>query len=197
MVDREQHPVILASDADRERSVSKLRDAVVEGRLTLEEFSDRVGLAQVARLETELEALVKDLPSAPPASVAIPAESRHRAIFSQLVRRGPWELPGRSSYSSIFGTIALDLRSARLLGSEAELTIFNLFGTVTVIVPEEVMVSVEGGAWFASEVIDAPDSPPVPDAPRLRIRVSGACGTLHVRSRHAAPGGPGRLLGTG
>jgi hypothetical protein len=64
-------------------------------------------------------------------------------------------------------------------------------------VPEEVTVSVEGGAWFASEVIDAPDSPPVPDAPRLRIRVSGACGTLYVRSREAAPGGPGRRLGTG
>jgi Domain of unknown function (DUF1707) len=33
---------ILASDAERERSIMLLRDAVGEGRLTLEEFSERV-----------------------------------------------------------------------------------------------------------------------------------------------------------
>ena len=42
---------ILASDAQRERSIALLRDAVGEGRLTLEEFSERVGLAQAARTD--------------------------------------------------------------------------------------------------------------------------------------------------
>jgi hypothetical protein len=47
--DRESRPmVILASDAERDRSIALLRDAVGEGRLTLEEFSERVGLAQTA-----------------------------------------------------------------------------------------------------------------------------------------------------
>jgi Domain of unknown function (DUF1707) len=32
----------LASDAERERSIALLRDAVGEGRLTLEEFSERL-----------------------------------------------------------------------------------------------------------------------------------------------------------
>jgi Domain of unknown function (DUF1707) len=36
-------------DAEREHSIVLLRDGVVEGRLTLEEFSDRVGRAQGAR----------------------------------------------------------------------------------------------------------------------------------------------------
>ena len=51
MTDGRQHPAILASDAERGAAVDRLRQAVVEGRLTLEEFSDRVGLAQSARTD--------------------------------------------------------------------------------------------------------------------------------------------------
>jgi hypothetical protein len=61
-----------------------------------------------------------------------------------------------------------------------------------VIVPEEVTVSVEGGAWFASEVIDAPDSPPVPDAPgsasACRARVE-RCTCAVARRLPAPPAG--------
>ena len=72
---------ILVSDAERERSVALLRDAVGEGRLTLEEFSERAGLAQAARTDQELARLTSDLPnnpttSAPPAA----ASEEHRAF---------------------------------------------------------------------------------------------------------------------
>ena len=43
-------PAILASDAEREHSIALLQGGVVEGRLTLEEFSDRVSRAQAAAL---------------------------------------------------------------------------------------------------------------------------------------------------
>jgi hypothetical protein len=43
MEDPSDLPAIRASDEERERSVVLLRDAVVSGRLTLEEFSERVG----------------------------------------------------------------------------------------------------------------------------------------------------------
>jgi hypothetical protein len=178
---REQRP-ILAADADRERSIELLREAVAEGRLTLDEFSDRVDRAHVARTERELGLLVEDLPAPPPPSTPIPAELRHSAVFSHLVRTGNWELPPRSSYRSIFGTIDLDLRRARLSGTEAELHIFNLFGTVTVLVPERIAVSVVGGGPFASQVLDTATAAPIAGAPRLRILVSGPGGTLRVRS---------------
>ena len=45
-----------------------LSQAVVEGRLTLEEFSDRVGRAQAARTREELAVLTQDLPAPAPAS---------------------------------------------------------------------------------------------------------------------------------
>jgi hypothetical protein len=172
---------ILASDAEREQSIVHLRDAVSSGRLTLEEFSERVGRAQVARTDRELAVLTADLPSVAPALPAIPAV-RHRALFSKLVRRGAFELPVHSSWRSLFGTIVLDLREARLEGPEVELEIYNLFGTITVVVPPGVLVDVEGGGPFASQVLEPPAFVPPPGAPRLRIRVSGPGGTLYVRS---------------
>jgi hypothetical protein len=115
--DGPQHPAILASDAER-ATVDRLRHAVVDGRLTLEELSDRVGLAQVARTDHDLARLGSDLPAGRSAA-ALDDTARHRAFCSRLVRSGPWEIPARSSYRCLFGTIDLDLGQARLAGPEA------------------------------------------------------------------------------
>jgi hypothetical protein len=92
MVDGPALPPIRSSDAEREHCIDVLRDAVVHGRLTLEEFSDRVGAAQVTRTDRDLAQLTVDLPSV---AVAVPqqAPAVYRATFSKLVRRGAWELP--------------------------------------------------------------------------------------------------------
>ena len=100
------------------------------------------------------------------------------AFCSRLVRSGPWELAARSEFRSIFGTITLDLSQARLAGPEVDLQIYNLFGTVTIIVPESVDVSVSGGGMFASQVIQPHTAPPVAGAPKLRINARGPGGTL-------------------
>ncbi|MGO9882213.1 MAG: DUF1707 domain-containing protein [Solirubrobacteraceae bacterium] len=177
----ENKPALLVGDADRERGITLLRDAVVDGRLTLEEFSDRVGAVQLARTEHDLEAQIADLPSQATPS-ALSTTLSHRVIFSKLVRRGPWELGERSEYRSIFSTVHLDLRHAKLHGDVVEMEIYNLFGTVTLIVPEGITVNVDGGGMFASQVVESPSAAPVPGAPTLRIRIKGPGGTLCVRS---------------
>lgn len=196
MSDQPQHPAIRAGDRDRDRSIELLSEAVAEGRMTLEEFSERVGLAQSARTQAELTVLTSDLP--PPAAVEVAAvedQDRHLAFCSKLERRGPWELAVRSSFRCICGTVVLDLSQARLSGSDSRLELYNLCGTVTVIVPDGVQVSVVGGGLFASEVIEPPAEPGVAGAPRLRISTRGACGTLHVRPPRERPSrGLGRLL---
>jgi hypothetical protein len=196
VTDGQQHPAILASDTEREAAVDRLRRAVIDGRLTLEEFSDRVGLAQVARTDQDLALLGSDLPAAPAAG-ALSEVARHRAFCSQIVRSGPWELPVRSSYRCVFGTIDLDLAQVRMPGPEVELKIFNLFGTVTLIVPEGVRVSLEGGGLFASQVVHSPQVPPVEGAPVLRIKASGPGGTLYVRNQRERPNRLAKLLGKG
>jgi hypothetical protein len=183
--DGESQPTpILVSDAERERSIALLRLAVGEGRLTLEEFSERVGVAHAARTDQELASLARDLPGN--AAAAVPpaaAFQAHRAFCSHLVRSGTWSVPRRSSWRSICGTIDLDLRQARLAGPETVLEVYNLFGTVTVIVPEGVEVLVRGGGLFASQKIDSPERPPVGGGPSLTIDVRGPGGTLHVHTR--------------
>jgi len=193
-----QPPAILASDAERERAIERLQGAVVEGRLTLEEFSERVESAQQARTDHELAALHVDLPAdrSAGAEVAAPA-SRYTALCSHLVRTGPWELQSRAAYRSICGTIDLDLSQARLPGREVDLDVYNFAGTVTLIIPEGVRVSVEGGGPFASQKIEAPAAPPTADAPLVRIRLRGPFGTLHVRSRPPRRSAIQRLLGGG
>lgn len=178
-----QPPALLAGDGDRDASVQSLTTAVAEGRLTLEEFSDRVDQAHTARTQQELALLTRDLP-APAQTTAVTAREpeRYRATFSRLVRSGPWELPARSSFRCLFGTIVLDLSQARLAGAEVELEVFNLFGTVTLLVPAGVDVSVSGGGMFASQVLTPPAERPPAGAPRLRVTVGGPGGTLYVRS---------------
>jgi hypothetical protein len=55
-------PPVLASDAERERAVDKLRAHHAAGRLDLEELEQRVAAAYAASHRTALRALFADLP---------------------------------------------------------------------------------------------------------------------------------------
>jgi len=54
-----------AGDADRDRVAAVLRDAHAEGRLDVDELSDRLDAAYRAKTYGELEVLTNDLPSIP------------------------------------------------------------------------------------------------------------------------------------
>jgi hypothetical protein len=55
-------PRLRASDADRERTVEQLRRHHADGRLDLEEFSERMERAYAAKTMAELDELMTDLP---------------------------------------------------------------------------------------------------------------------------------------
>lgn len=57
-----------ASDADRERAVEILHQHAGDGRISLDELSQRTENAYQAQTLGELDALVRDLPPAPPGS---------------------------------------------------------------------------------------------------------------------------------
>ena len=56
-------PSIRASDADRDRAAALLREHHAAGRLTPEEFSERLDKAFVAKTLGEIDGLLRDLPS--------------------------------------------------------------------------------------------------------------------------------------
>lgn len=55
-------PETRASDDDREKIAARLRDAHTDGRLSSEEFHDRLDALYTARTYGELEPLVRDIP---------------------------------------------------------------------------------------------------------------------------------------
>jgi hypothetical protein len=81
-----------ASDADREQVVDRLRAALEDGRLKMEEFTERVGLAYGAVTYADLAKLHADLPlasrKAEPPRVDAPAPSpsvgAKRSAFADL-----------------------------------------------------------------------------------------------------------------
>lgn len=58
-----KNPTMRASDADRERTATLLREHHTEGRLTGEEFHERLDLAYTAKTLGDLDALLADLPA--------------------------------------------------------------------------------------------------------------------------------------
>ena len=55
-------PKIRASDADRDRAAAALREHLAAGRLTAEEFDERLDKAYAAKTLGELDDLMADLP---------------------------------------------------------------------------------------------------------------------------------------
>ena len=53
---------VRASDAERELTVERLRRAVGNGRLSIDEFDERAAAAYAARTRGELADLTRDLP---------------------------------------------------------------------------------------------------------------------------------------
>lgn len=61
----EADPALRVSDAEREATAGRLRQAGEEGRIDLGELEERLAAAYAARTEGELAALVADLPATP------------------------------------------------------------------------------------------------------------------------------------
>src|SRR4051794_34380561 len=74
------HSHLRASDAERERVVSFLREHALEGRLTHDELEERIGLAYAAVTVGDLERLIADLPrrNAPAPRRPHPARARQQ-----------------------------------------------------------------------------------------------------------------------
>jgi Domain of unknown function (DUF1707) len=75
-------PDLRVGDADREAVAAALREHYAQGRLTLEEFNQRIEAAFAATMQSQLSALTRDLPpvvAAARAPVPAPRAQRERA----------------------------------------------------------------------------------------------------------------------
>jgi hypothetical protein len=77
-----QLPDLLVSDAEREQVADELRGHYEAGRLTLDEFQHRLDEAHAARTETQLQHVLRQLPSARLPTVR-PRDTRWRSLALQ------------------------------------------------------------------------------------------------------------------
>jgi len=172
---------VRVSDDDREEAVVALREHLLAGRLTLEEFSERVEAALRARFSGELAHVQDDLPQV----LAGIAGSRRRgarfttALLGHVARRGRLRLRGWTFAASAFGDLDLDLREATIDQRRTAVTVLAAFGNVDVYVPEGVNVDV-GGITILGHRRDWGRDAGRPDAPVVHVRVLGLAGTIDV-----------------
>lgn len=182
----ESHPVVRVSDAERNQAVEMLRYHTAEGRLTLDEFSERVGLALGARTEADLHQVTADLPAARtpvPASARRPAKSWTVAIMSGSRRKGRWRVASRTKAVAIMGGCELDLRHAEIDGDEIVITAVALMGGIDIIVPEGIEVELTGVPIMGGKDLRIRDVAPTPGAPRVHVRAFPIMGAVTVRNK--------------
>lgn len=180
---------IRASDAERERTVELLRRHSVDGRLTLEEFAERIARAYEAKTQDELEQLARDLPAEP---AALPVARRRPtrwvvAFMGGTNRSGRFRLGARINLASLMGGVNLDLRRAELDESEVAINVVSVMGGVNIVVPEQVDVDLRGLVVMGGKVYRPGRDRPPPDAPLVRVRVVGLMGGVSVLTKRDAP----------
>ena len=82
---------VRVSDAEREQVVGILREQTAAGRLTLQEFEDRLGEVYAARTDRDLQHVLRELPVQP----ATPARSPDGPAYRRAEERTEAELRQR------------------------------------------------------------------------------------------------------
>ncbi len=121
-----------------------LGEALADGRLSHEEYSERMPAALAARTLGDLAGLTGDL--APPELQPVQLDTGQQvtAVFGNAARRGRWVVPGALSCVAAFGDVVLDMREALLTDRHVVLTVYALFGRVRLVVPAGVEVVLNG-----------------------------------------------------
>jgi hypothetical protein len=196
-----------ASDADRDRAAAVINSAMAEGRLTVDEHSERLDGIYSAKTHAELVPLVDDLPghasavaAIPSAALTGPAEQTDRivAILSGATRKGAWHANRVIDIVAVLGGAELDFRDAVLPGGEVTIRAVCVMGGVEITVPPDMHVvdsgiAILGGREIAGDTVESlrPDSPV--------LRISGTCvlGGIEVKrkARKTGKGWRGAIRG--
>jgi len=176
---------IRVSDAERDAAIERLRAATGDGRLTLEEFSQRMELAAAARTRADLDRLAADLPAEAAAargavtSGASGPPSWHVSPIGGLKIRGPWRMDRHVIVVSLVGGARLDLSQAQLAAPQVTLTKVSLVGGTRVTVPPGIRVEASGFSLIGGTRIEGGPEPG-PGAPIVHINAFSLVGGVHI-----------------
>ena len=177
-------PEVRASDTDRDRVLDLLRTAVGDGRLTADEFGERMEAALSARTLGQLAVLTADLSN--PGTGVGTARAEEVVRIDQkggsVQRTGQWLVPRRLELRSSWSDVTLDFTEAVIVEDTLVVEV-NMKGGSLVMVTRPGVVVDAGSLTVRYTDVDVRSvgTPGVPVV--LRVRLTGRMRYGHVEVR--------------
>jgi Domain of unknown function (DUF1707) len=183
-------PDLRASDADRDRVIDVLRAATADGRLTADEFSERMEAALSSRTFRELAPLTADLatPLASPAPEFAPADDVMRIdqYGGSVQRSGRWMVPQRLELHPSWCDVTIDFTDAVIRHDTLHIEMKMRGGSLILVVGPGMVVDVDSLATRYTDVIIHPATEPGRPV-RFRIRLAGRMRYGYIEARYGQP----------
>jgi hypothetical protein len=169
------------SDADRNGTLRRLHNAVALGLIDIDEFEERSISVATARLQTELTALVEDLPG--PGAIVTSSTDRVelRGVLGSLRRQGEWTVPTRLALVRRMGSIDLDLTKARFAGPIVVIELDAKFGSVDIRLPDGASASIDDVEVVVGSARDHRKDAPADGTPHVILTGRSVCGSIDIR----------------
>jgi hypothetical protein len=170
-----------ASDADRDRVLVLLAEAVSDGRLTMEEHAERVQRACTARTLGDLADLTADLVVASAQPVRLDGGRVISGIFGPARRDGRWVVPETLTVTALGGEVEVDFTQAILQTRHVQLLTTVIGGRLRLVVPDGVSVAVNAHVMVGRR---RGGTPPLAasDAPLIEVKGVVLGGEIIVRT---------------
>ena len=175
--------VLRISDADRNGTLRRLHNAVALGLIDIDEFEERSGAVSQARLHSDLDTLVGDLPG--PGAIVTTATDRVelRGVMGSLKRQGEWTVPTRLAIHRRMGSVELDLTRARFAGPIVVIELDMKFGSVDIRLPDGASASIDDVEVIVGSARDHRKDAPADGTPHVILTGRSVCGSIDIRGR--------------
>jgi len=179
-------PEMRASDADRDRVLDMLREAAGDGRLTADEFDERMEAALSSRTLGELAALTADLGPGPGGAGAATAQAEDVVRIDQrggsVQRTGRWVVPWRLELRPSWCDVTLDFTEAVIAADTLLIEMSMRGGSLILVTRPGIIVEAGSLAVRYTDVEIRPDTKPgVPVI--LRVQLTGRMRYGYVGTR--------------
>lgn len=177
----DDHAFMRVSDADRSGTLRRLHNAVALGLIDIDEFEERSAAVAQARLHSDLEALVDDLPG--PGAIVTSATDRVelRGVLGSLKRHGEWTVPTRLALRRRMGSIDLDLTKARFAGPMVVVELDLRFGGLDLRLPDGASASIDDVEVLVGSARDHRRDAPAEGRPHVVLTGKVVCGSVDIR----------------
>lgn len=177
------------SDADREAAAQRLHTALAEGRITMMELDERLGVVYSARTYADLEPPFADLPGGsvvPSAPAAVPAKREFvelRTGMGSIRRDGQWAVPRHLRISAGMGTVRLDFTETAIPHPVIDIEAESSAGSMVLVLPDGATADIDGFETSMGSAKSGVPSQPTPGLPHFVVTGRSGMGSLTVRYR--------------